>query len=198
MNLSKRPLPILKMLRASLLITCALSASGCGISFFSNRDTNPVIQDYAPASSSLFDLDRGPNMFATTASRRLVVRIRQPDGTYRLCAEPPPDVGESFSSAIAAGFQAAAKSGTPVTGELAAQYGRAVATQIAPLLYRTQGLQLYRDSLYRLCIDRMNGAVPWSGGNVMGLRDPIFTFRGQSARDTAFSSSSSPGNRSQS
>lgn len=73
-------------------------------------------------------------------------------------------MGESFASEIAAGLKAAGSvtppaGGTAITAELAGQYARAVATQIAPLVYRTQGLQLYRDSIYKLCIDRMNGWV---------------------------------------
>jgi hypothetical protein len=72
-------------------------------------------------------------------------------------------VGEAFAAAIATGFKASATvtpvSGGSGTGELAAEFGRAVATQIAPLLYRTQGLQLYRDAIYKLCIDRMNGWI---------------------------------------
>src|SRR5262249_4717569 len=55
------------------------------------------------------------------------------------------------------GFKLAAQEPkSSITADLANQYARAVATQIAPLLYRTQGLQLYRDGLHNLCIDKMN------------------------------------------
>ncbi|HSB58452.1 MAG TPA: hypothetical protein VLD66_02520, partial [Methyloceanibacter sp.] len=37
---------------------------------------------------------------------------------------------------------------------------RQVTTEIAPLIYRTQGLQLYRDAQFGLCIDRLNGDLP--------------------------------------
>ena len=99
------------------------------------------------------------NTFATTASRRVVIVAENPhnNGDVITCSEPAPDVGETFASAVADGFKLAAQEPqTKITGEVANQYARAVATQIAPLLYRTQGLQVYRDGLHSLCIDRMN------------------------------------------
>ena len=150
------------MLKAALVIICAASISGCGTSYLASRDTNPVIQDYA--TTNLTSFNRAV-VFATTASRRLaiVAEDKHALGKVVTCAEPPPDVGEAFASAIAAGIHAAG-SATPATGteisvDVAGQYGRSVATQIAPLIYRTQGLQLYRDSIYKLCIDRMNNWI---------------------------------------
>jgi hypothetical protein len=144
----------------SMLITCAVLANGCGISWLASRDTNPII---AVHTTPTFFFKRSTSIFGTTASRRVITVTETSDGKFLTCAEPPPDVGESFASAIAAGLQGAVTatqgSGPTVTGELATQYGRAVATQIAPLLYRTQGLQLYRDSIYKLCIDKMNNWI---------------------------------------
>ncbi len=150
--------------KVCIIATFAASLSGCGISLFASRDTNPSIQDgtvaphWWPWNRTIL------NTFATTASRRLVIAKYDNDGDVLItCAEPPPDVGEAFASAVASGLQAAGTvthpSGEKITAEVATQYGRAVATQIAPLLYRTQGLQLYRDSTYKLCIDRMNGWI---------------------------------------
>jgi hypothetical protein len=151
------------MIKAGPVIMCALSISGCGHSYFTSRESNPVIEDHS--ATNFWDQHHSV-VFATTASRRLAIMTEdQRETTHNIltCAEPSPDVGESFSSAIAAGLKAAASgtppSGTPISAELAAQYGRSVATQIAPLLYRTQGLQLYRDAIYKLCIDRMNGWI---------------------------------------
>jgi hypothetical protein len=156
MKPSKIRLSTSKMLKFGLSIMYAVLLSGCGISYLASRETNPVIQDYA--QTSLFS-KHSTVVFATTASRRLAL-VAEVNNRIITCAEPSPDVGESFASSIAAGLQAAGTvtpaTGTKVSAELAAQYARAVATQIAPLLYRTQGLQLYRDSIYKLCIDRMN------------------------------------------
>ncbi|MDF0677749.1 MAG: hypothetical protein P0107_01140 [Nitrosomonas sp.] len=151
--------PITNTLKLGLAITGMITMSGCGTSMFAFRDTNPVIQDYAIPVP--FSFKRSTNVFATTASRRLVIVTEDSQGATKTCAEPPPDVAEVFASAITAGLKAAgtatSTSGEKISAELATQYARAVATQIAPLIYRTQGLQLYRDSMYRLCLDQMNG-----------------------------------------
>jgi hypothetical protein len=150
--------------KVCIFATIAASLSGCGMSLFASRDTNPAIQDISVAPHWWPWNRTNVNTFATTASRRLVIAKHDNDGdVLTTCAEPPPDVGEAFASAVASGLQAAGTvthpTGEKITAELATQYGRAVATQIAPLLYRTQGLQLYRDSTYKLCIDRMNGWI---------------------------------------
>jgi len=99
------------------------------------------------------------NTFATTSSRRLVIVKSMNYGNEVIsCAEPSPDVGEAFASAIADAIKIAAQiEGVPI--ELSNQYAKTVATEITPLVYRTQGLQLYRDAIHNLCIDRMNGWV---------------------------------------
>lgn len=150
-----------KLLISAFCVTSIATLAGCGTTILSHRDTNPVIEDHAMISK-----DKA-NVFATTASRRLAFITTDSKGKNKvICSEPPPDVGEAFASAIAAGLSGAVKAtnetGQEVSGELAAQYGRAVATQIAPLLYRSQGLQLYRDAMYKLCIDTMNSWLPTS------------------------------------
>jgi hypothetical protein len=162
---------------------------------WSHRDTNPSIQDEVYTTgiwSRWFGNPRSVNTFATTASRRVVIVAenlhdhgdkREKQGDVITCSEPPPDVGETFASAVADGLKLAAqdpKSG--ITGELANQYARAVATQIAPLLYRTQGLQLYRDGLHNLCIDKMN---KWLGNEDDNASPQNYMARKQALLDKA-------------
>lgn len=76
------------------------------------------------------------------------------------CAEPPPDVGETFAKAFAAQVEIKAAKGisggdTGLSGGVDSR----MATAIAPLMGRTQGLQILRDSAYTLCVDRMNGWI---------------------------------------
>lgn len=163
-----------KLLISAFCVTSIATLAGCGTTILSHRDTNPVIEDHAMISK-----DKA-NVFATTASRRLAFITTDSKGKNKvICSEPPPDVGEAFASAIAAGLSGAVKAtnetGQEVSGELAAQYGRAVATQIAPLLYRSQGLQLYRDAMYKLCIDKMNGWLPAEGEIV--VKDQVITYK---------------------
>lgn len=145
---------ISRAVKLSFVAASIIFITGCGTTTFSHRDANPVIEDHASTAYGK------TNVFATTASRRLAIISADSKGNRLICSEPPPDVGEAFASAIAAGLSGAVTAtnatGQKISGEIATQYGRAVATQIAPLLYRTQGLQFYRDSVYKLCIDRMN------------------------------------------
>ncbi len=151
-----------KIIRVILIVALAGSSGGCGLSGIASRETNPVIQDYAGGSLSIGGILTGNTVstFATTASRRMVLVREFYDEKERgfvvaTCAEPSPDVGEAFASAIADGIKIAAQTqGVPV--ELSNQYAKSVATQISPLVYRTQGLQLYRDAVHGLCIDKMN------------------------------------------
>jgi hypothetical protein len=156
----------------TLLLT---SFNGCGTSYWANRETNPSIQDRVYSSNILKSLStsRSVNTFATTASRRVVI-VSEDDTNSKhpvvTCSEPPPDVGEAFASAIADGFRIAESDPhSGVTGDLSNQYARAVATQIAPLVYRTQGLQIYRDGLHGLCIDKMNGWLDGAGAEATYL-----------------------------
>jgi hypothetical protein len=145
-------------MRIILLIfvsAASLFISGCGLSMNSSRAENPVIQDYALPSSFF---NHSINVFATKASHRLALIVDDKNSKRMImCAEPSPDVGETFASAMADSFKA--KTTEPKTGlaeELSNEYQKAVATQVAPLLYRTQGLQLYRNAISSLCVDEMN------------------------------------------
>jgi hypothetical protein len=130
---------------------------GCGSSRFAYRDTNPVLKDSTTNAqfwANLFGNSTSFSTFSTTASRRMVVVLEKNNKT-EICSEPSPDVGEAFASAVADALTAKA----PVQGvplELSNQYSRAVSTQIASLIYRTQGLQIYRDAMHNLCVDKMN------------------------------------------
>jgi hypothetical protein len=155
--------------KAILTCLCVLSLGGCGASHFTSRETNPVIHDsaYEPGFFGSLSSKQDINTFATTASRRLVIirteknKNKNDENEYSFlsCAEPSPDVGEAFGASVAAGITAAVNSGAPITGQLAGDYARSVATQISPLVYRTQGLALYRDISHKLCIDRLNGWI---------------------------------------
>lgn len=153
---------ILRKLYVCSVLISSVSLSGCGMSVFANRDaTNANIQDITIAPHLLPWNKTMLNTFATTASRRMVLAKFDDTGDKLItCAEPPPDVGEAFASAVADTVTAKAPiEGVPI--ELSNAYARAVSTQIASLVHRTQGLQLYRDAMHGLCVDRMNG---WFGG----------------------------------
>jgi hypothetical protein len=142
-----------------LIAICTLSLSGCGSSLLTSRETNPSIQDITMAPHFWPWAKNAVNTFSTTASRRMVLVNSQNWGDeITSCAEPPPDVGETFASAISDAIKlAATEPKTGINGSLSNDYAKAVATQITPLVYRTQALQVYRDAIHSHCIDKMNG-----------------------------------------
>ncbi len=161
---------------SKFLLLCALSfaVSGCGTSFLSARESNPVIQDSVPPN--IF-ADKSLDIFGTTASRRLIIVSQASDGNeLASCAEPPPDVGEAFSAAISAGVDQsiALQQGadTSLGGRSAGTFLREASTMIAPLLYRTQGLQLYRDAQYSMCVDVLSKRM--EPGDYLERRAEIF------------------------
>lgn len=146
------------IVKASLITVCIASLTGCGASLFSFRDENPNIQDISVAPHFWPWSKTGLNTFATTASRRMVLTKQDDYGDKIIvCSEAPPDVGEAFASAVANGLKSSiTEPKTQVTNEFLNNYARTIATQITPLVYRTQGLQFYRDAMHALCVDKMN------------------------------------------
>lgn len=144
-----------------LSVAVPLAVGGCGTSLLTARETNPVIED--SVTPNIF-VNQSLDLFATTASRRLVIVSQARSGEqFQSCAEPSPDVGEAFSAAIAAGIDQsiALQKGNDLQlgGRSAGSAVREAATAISPLLYRTQGLQLYRDAQYSLCVDVLSGRM---------------------------------------
>jgi hypothetical protein len=143
---------------ASLVAVAAMATlQGCGTTMLSSRGTNPVIQDFAYRWLS------DDSALSTTASRRLALmsyRRATQDGRPILvtCAEPPPDVGETFAKALAAQIEVSAPQAAG-NAKVGVGFGEQVATAIAPLMVRTQGLQILRDSAFTLCVDYMNGWI---------------------------------------
>ena len=147
---------LLNISHACIFVACVMLLSGCGASAFSHRDTNPVVIDNTNNENYWGGVLESASFstFSTTASRRMVI-VLQKDNKTEICAEPSPDVGEAFASAVANAISVKAPiEGVPI--EVANQYARAVTTQISSLILRTQGLQLYRDAMHNLCVDRLN------------------------------------------
>ncbi len=154
----------------SMSILAALSLQGCGTTVLASRTTNPVIQDFS------FRWWSDASTLSTTASRRLALMAYKPNSagvdSLLICAEPPPDVGETFAKAIAAQLEASVPQSTGAISA-GANFASQVATSIAPLMVRTQGLQVLRDSAYTLCVDKMNGWIP-DDGEYMRIKNERF------------------------
>ena len=131
---------------------------GCGVGPFVPPKANPIIEDQVGSNSDVFTL-------GTTADRRLVLVSNRKDGNGNqidkglFCAESSPDSIESISSNLGAFVEDNSTEASGDTSQARAQFATALATSAALGTYRSQGLQLFRDSAFMLCQARMNGYI---------------------------------------
>jgi hypothetical protein len=129
-----------------------VAATGCAV--FEYSASKPINQVNAKSK-------KGTDVVAVGAERRLV--YSQERGSLReTCAEPPPDVAQSFSDSLRVALEAAAKKETgtdtaDASGKLSV--ARDFATAISRIYTRSQGVQLFRDGSFMLCQAYMNRAL---------------------------------------
>jgi hypothetical protein len=130
-----------------------------------------------PENPIIPDNTRGLTTYAINPSRRLVIvkplppDINDPEvkkmalaGNDKflpklICGEPPPDVSDNIASALSAALSAKVEFAEKGLAGLAGNYATILNTTAVLLFKRTQGLQLYRDGMYHLCLAVMNGFV---------------------------------------
>ena len=119
-----------------------------------NNPSNPVIKDQIMNVGTL----------ATDASRRVVLVTTTYDKDKLMistfCAEPSPDVSIGVLSTLQTAVEGAVKI-NPTSPDIAAKVDidKSIQTAMQGLFTRTQGVQLFRDGLFNLCIDYVNGAM---------------------------------------
>lgn len=92
-------------------------------------------------------------VIATTAQRRVIVVNHK--GLF--CAEPSPDATDNLISNVTASLEASFKDPTGKNASLAANAAKSLLSEAQFLIQRTQGLQLFRDGSFSLCIMHANG-----------------------------------------
>lgn len=158
---------------ATCAVLCLATLTACN-----KNDRPPTLEEYT--GSSYFTKSAVMSTLSSDASYRSAY-ILLSDGAHRdyddkggrfsgqFCPEPPPDVAQSVSSAISAALDANVEApgallgpqsitGTAKAG-LGGQYGAAVASAVAPLIKRSQGLQFYRDQAFYTCVAFLNGVL---------------------------------------
>ncbi len=129
-----------------------------------------------PQSPIIPDNSRGVTTFAIIPSRRLVILKPTPtteqekmafgenkiDDIFfpkQICGEPPPDVSDNIATAISEALSAKGNVAEKGSLEFASNFAKSLSTTAVLLFKRTQGLQLYRDGMYNLCLAVMNGQI---------------------------------------
>lgn len=122
-----------------------------GCSAFTSPKEQPVIEDKVGGSI---------RTLAVTAERRAII-FGDKNGqrtTDQICAEPSPDIAESLVSSLRAVAEATVNKGVAET-TANFEINKTLATAIATLFTRSQGVQFFRDNMYALCQAHMNGAI---------------------------------------
>lgn len=142
------------MLKSLHFLTLSLVLAGCGTSLITPRAFDPVIEDTV---GTFGQSDIG--IISTTADRRSIAFRNVPDGvepgdriTVEFCPEPPPDaltdVFQEFTARLAGNV------GNTEISE--AQLSNILSLTNQILFQRSQGVQLFRDGMYGICILHMN------------------------------------------
>lgn len=125
------------MKKIALLLGMAILMTGCAntIESFYNRQ---VVED------QLITQDTGEQEIGTlavTAQRRLIIGNLK---TGNFCSEPPPEVADSITAAIAAALKANISAEKNLSAELASNFAR----HVNQLYKRAHTVQLFRDATY--------------------------------------------------
>jgi hypothetical protein len=136
-------------LMALLLGVMVAMMEGCAL--LSSPAWVPVVEPASLGSGRFIGEDKRVGTLATVAQRRLAL-VKFGDGKF--CAEPPPDVADSVSATLSAALSGG-NGKINAAGEMVHDF----ATAAKQLLYRSQGLQLYRDGMFSLCVAYLNKAI---------------------------------------
>jgi len=139
----------------------AVLAAVCCLCSCAHEKANPVIRDSVWYGGIFRDTT---DVFSLTAERRMVVlRTTKNDSgkgsDTRYCAEPPPDVAESLTSALRIALEANLKQQSQ--GEAAGKVDieKFLSTDVIQLYQRAHAVQYMRDGLAALCQAYLNGAL---------------------------------------
>ncbi|WP_431064654.1 hypothetical protein [Methylotuvimicrobium sp.] len=135
------------MKKIAMLLGLPFLMTGCAstIESFYNRQ---VVED------QLMPDDTGAQEIGTlavTAQRRLVVGNLK---TGNFCSEPPQEVADSITTAIATALKANISADKTANAELASNFAR----HVNQLYKRAHTVQLFRDASYHLCVNSVNSA----------------------------------------
>jgi hypothetical protein len=131
----------MKQIRIFVWMAWALSLTGCGLSTFTQRETDPYIRDV------FFNQTQEVAITVTDSSRRLVYEVEKRPGKKIICADASPDTSIAASGAIGGEVNV---SNAEASGALKGH--RNSSTSTMPLVRRSQGLQWGRDNAALECM----------------------------------------------
>ncbi|CAG7857463.1 hypothetical protein MCAMS1_02297 [biofilm metagenome] len=130
-----------KQIETYVWMAWALMLTGCGLSTFTQRETDPYIRDV------FFNQTQEVAITVTDSSRRLVYEVEKHPGKKIICADASPDTSIAASGAIGGEVNV---SNAEASGALKGH--RNSSTSTMPLVRRSQGLQWGRDNAALECM----------------------------------------------
>ncbi len=157
----------MKITKIATTLAMPILISGCGLSEFSIRQTNPLLSDY---QGILTPWTQSISTMAPDASRRVtIMRLSNADNNYNsekwsageFCSEPPPDAMVNTASLfeLITKIKGTDSGATGATAEGSGQINQQIASIMSPLLRRSQGLQWSRDNLSFVCNAHLNRTI---------------------------------------
>ena len=132
-----------------LPIFLIINLSGCAALFTSPQEQPVISNEY---TSKVDSNEIKLIMSHTTATRRVILADLF---SGSLCVEPPPESANSIADSLATVL----KADVPDKAALAAEVSKSTSQRINQLYRRTQAVQLYRDAVFSLCQEKVNGYV---------------------------------------
>jgi hypothetical protein len=96
------------------------------------------------------------------ASQRTILLVPRADtgkSRFSACSEPPPDVAQNLIQSVNASLEALAKRGSTLDASIAAKMTSDLKSTAEQIFQRSQGIQLLRDTMFRLCEALQNGVI---------------------------------------
>src|SRR5262249_3484258 len=96
------------------------------------------------------------------ASQRSVLLMPRSDtgqSLFSACSEPPPDVAQNLVQSVNSSLEAIAKRGADLDASIAAKMTSDLKSAAEQIFQRSQGIQLLRDTMFRLCEGLQNGVI---------------------------------------
>ena len=118
-----------------------------------NRPRNDTVIVSGSDSAQLVKQD------ASQRSILLVPRSEQGKSRFSACSEPPPDVAQNIIQSVNTSLDAIAKRGSNLDATIAAKMTGDLKSTAEQVFQRSQGIQLLRDTMFRLCEALQNGVI---------------------------------------
>jgi hypothetical protein len=116
---------------------------------------------FSPTRQDVVSIKDTAQLIRQDASQRAILLVPRQSGHAILnaCSEPPPDVAQNLAQSLNSSLEALAKKGGELEANVAAKVSSDLKTAAELIFQRSQGIQLLRDTMFRLCEALQNGVI---------------------------------------